>query len=126
MLYWLLTGRPPFAAETQIATAMQHVREAPPSPRSIRADVSRPLEAVILRTLEKDPDRRFDSAAELVLTGKAMQPDAVLWPENATDIDPFHDERVRTSIESLAAAATAAGGRALTMLPSGAISWMGR
>jgi len=65
LLYELVTGRPPFAAETQIATAMQHVREAPPSPRSIRADVPRPLEAVILRTLEKDPDRRFGSAAEL-------------------------------------------------------------
>jgi serine/threonine protein kinase len=65
LLYELVTGRPPFAAETQIATAMQHVREAPRSPRSIRADVPRPLEAAILRTLEKDPDRRFSSAGEL-------------------------------------------------------------
>jgi apolipoprotein N-acyltransferase len=33
--------------------------------------------------------------------GEEPQPDAVLWPENATDIDPFHDSRVRTGIESL-------------------------
>jgi eukaryotic-like serine/threonine-protein kinase len=64
LLYELLTGRPPFQAETQIATAMQHVREAPPRPRSIRADVPRALDAVIMRALEKDPDRRYRSAAE--------------------------------------------------------------
>ena len=33
--------------------------------------------------------------------GEVPQPDAVLWPENATDIDPFHDARVRGGIESL-------------------------
>ena len=36
--------------------------------------------------------------------GEAPQPDAVLWPENATDVDPYHDARVRNGIESLAAA----------------------
>ena len=35
--------------------------------------------------------------------GEVPRPDAVLWPENATDIDPFHDERVRGGIERLAA-----------------------
>jgi apolipoprotein N-acyltransferase len=38
-----------------------------------------------------------------VRSGEEPQPDAVLWPENATDIDPFHDERVRGRIESLSA-----------------------
>ena len=37
-----------------------------------------------------------------VRQGEVPQPDAVLWPENATDTDPFHDARVRTGIESLA------------------------
>ncbi len=55
VLYELLTGRPPFAAESQIATAMKHMREEPPPPRSIRAGVPRALEAVVLRTLAKDP-----------------------------------------------------------------------
>ncbi len=35
--------------------------------------------------------------------GEEPQPDAVLWPENATDVDPFHDQRVRAGIESLSA-----------------------
>ena len=35
--------------------------------------------------------------------GKVPKPDMVLWPENATDIDPFHDEYVRGQIEALSA-----------------------
>jgi apolipoprotein N-acyltransferase len=38
-----------------------------------------------------------------IQSGETPQPDAVLWPENATDIDPYHDARVRGQIESLSA-----------------------
>ena len=62
VLYELLTGRPPFSGETQVATAMQHLREEPPPPRSIRGGVPRGLENVILTALAKDPDDRFPSA----------------------------------------------------------------
>ncbi|MGH2787137.1 MAG: protein kinase domain-containing protein [Actinomycetota bacterium] len=65
LLYELVTGRPPFAADTQIATAMMHVREPPAPPRSIRADVPRTLDAVLMKALEKDPDHRYGSAAEM-------------------------------------------------------------
>ena len=65
VLYELLVGRPPFTAETQIATAMKHLKEPPPPLRSIRAGVPRPLEAVIMKALEKDPDRRFASAEDM-------------------------------------------------------------
>jgi apolipoprotein N-acyltransferase len=36
-----------------------------------------------------------------IRSGDEPQPDAVLWPENATDIDPYHDSTVRSAIESL-------------------------
>ena len=36
-----------------------------------------------------------------VAQGKVAQPDVVLWPENATDTDPFHDQPVRDQIEAL-------------------------
>jgi eukaryotic-like serine/threonine-protein kinase len=65
VLYELLTGRPPFSGETQVATAMQHLREEPPPPRSIRGGVPRGLESVILTALAKDPDDRFPSASAL-------------------------------------------------------------
>jgi len=65
VLYELVVGRPPFAGETQIATAMMHVNEAPPTPRSIRAGIPRPLESVIMKALEKEPGARFGSAEEM-------------------------------------------------------------
>ena len=65
VLYELAVGRPPFAGETQIATAMMHVKDPPPSLRSIRAGVPRPLEAVVMKALAKDPDSRFASAEEM-------------------------------------------------------------
>lgn len=65
VLYELLVGRPPFSGETQIATAMKHLKETPPPLRSIRAGVPRALEVVIMKALEKDPDRRFASAEEM-------------------------------------------------------------
>ncbi|MEA2485289.1 MAG: eukaryotic-like serine/threonine-protein kinase [Actinomycetota bacterium] len=65
VLYQLLLGRPPFAAETQIGTAMKHLQETPAPPRSIKAGIPKGLEAVILKSLEKQPDDRFSSAAEM-------------------------------------------------------------
>ena len=65
VLYELLTGRPPFAGDTPVATAMQHLREEPAPPRSIRGGIPRALESVILTALAKDPDERFSSARDL-------------------------------------------------------------
>jgi eukaryotic-like serine/threonine-protein kinase len=65
VLYELAVGRPPFDAETPIATAMKHLKEAPPPLRSVKAGVPKPLETVIMKALEKDPERRFASADEM-------------------------------------------------------------
>ena len=64
VLYEMLTGRVPFSADTPVATMYRHVNEDPPPPSSI-APVQPELEDVVMRCLEKDPKRRFASAAEL-------------------------------------------------------------
>ena len=64
VLYEMLTGRVPFRADTPIATMYRHVNEDAPPPSTI-APVQPELEDVVLRCLEKDPKRRFASAAEL-------------------------------------------------------------
>lgn len=65
LLYELLTGRPPFRDESHLATAMKHLREMPPPPRSLRADIDRTLEEVIMTALSKRPEDRFTSADEM-------------------------------------------------------------
>ena len=55
VLYELVCGRPPFVGRNDMATAMQHVKDAPPAPRSLRAGIARSLEVLILAALSKDP-----------------------------------------------------------------------
>ena len=62
LLYELLTGRPPFAGETAVATAYQHVSERPVKPSSINPKVSPALDQVVLRALAKDRFERYQSA----------------------------------------------------------------
>jgi serine/threonine-protein kinase len=65
ILYELLTGQRPFAA-TGRALIAQAVRTAePPQPREVRPGLDRPLEAIVLHCLEKQPARRYPSAAAL-------------------------------------------------------------
>ncbi|HEY7876546.1 MAG TPA: protein kinase [Actinomycetota bacterium] len=65
MLYELTVGRTPFTGETHIATAMKHIHEAPPPPRSVRGGIPRALDAAVLKALAKDPDDRYQSADDM-------------------------------------------------------------
>ncbi|HEY0277938.1 MAG TPA: PASTA domain-containing protein, partial [Solirubrobacterales bacterium] len=62
MLYEALTGRVPFEGESAVAVAMKQVSQMPQRPSSIQPRVSPPLDAVVMRALEKDPGQRFQSA----------------------------------------------------------------
>ena len=78
VLYELLTGRPPFQGETAVATAYQHVSEAPTPPSRINPAVTPALDAVVLHALAKDRFERFQTAGDFAhdldaaLTGKVV------------------------------------------------------
>ena len=66
VLFEVFTGRLPFAGEAPTAALIAHVQKQPPRPRSIAPALPAELEAVILRALEKDPARRWQTADEIV------------------------------------------------------------
>jgi hypothetical protein len=62
ILYELLTGRTPFAPNDLIAAIVLVQSEDAPSPRKFNPSIPRDLETIIIKCLERDPVRRYDSA----------------------------------------------------------------
>jgi tetratricopeptide (TPR) repeat protein len=65
ILYEILAGRPPFVGSDTTELLRQVVHEPPERPRAANPDAPKPLEAVCLKALAKDPAARYDSAMEL-------------------------------------------------------------
>src|SRR5215212_462391 len=66
VLYEMLTGMVPFAAEGALATAMKHLTELPRPPRERNASVPEAMDALVMELLSKDPEDRYPSAARLI------------------------------------------------------------
>ncbi len=65
ILYELITGRPPFRAESTLELVIQVLELDPIAPRLMNPKIPRDLETICLKCLAKDPRRRYSSAAEL-------------------------------------------------------------
>lgn len=101
ILYELSTGVPPFRGNRPIAVMMQHINATPTPPDLFNPTLSPALMHVILRCLEKDPNRRFPNvaslAAALVNALQAVPDDAILG--NASTI-PEPTKASRSSVST--------------------------
>ncbi|MFD4944530.1 protein kinase [Streptomyces sp. NPDC058239] len=65
LLYELLALRPPFTGETPLSVVYQHVQDIPVPPSEVLEAVPPELDGLVMRSLAKDPDDRFQSAEEM-------------------------------------------------------------
>lgn len=65
-MYEMVTNRVPFQAESPVAVAIQHIKEDCPSPKLINERVTESLEAIIMKATLKKPERRYQTAIEII------------------------------------------------------------
>ncbi|MGK2320812.1 Stk1 family PASTA domain-containing Ser/Thr kinase [Gordonia rhizosphera] len=91
VLFELLTGEPPFVGDSPIAVAHQHVHEDPRWPSSVREEIPRELDSVVLKAMSKNPANRYQSAAEMrsdlikVLAGGKPSAPMLMTDEDRTE-----------------------------------------
>lgn len=66
MLYEMLTGVKPFDAENPVAVALMHMQEKAKAPRDIVATIPEPLEEIVMHAMEREPERRYQSASQML------------------------------------------------------------
>jgi serine/threonine protein kinase/Flp pilus assembly protein TadD len=66
ILYEMVTGRVPFGGDTPLSVCMKHKTEKPPDPRKMEPQIPESLSRLILKCLEKDKEKRYQNAGELL------------------------------------------------------------
>jgi len=66
ILYEMVTGKVPFKGDTALSVAIKHKTQAPHDPKKLNPELSADLSRLILTCMEKDPERRYQTARELL------------------------------------------------------------
>lgn len=86
-LFEMLTGRVPFNGETTVAVAIKHIQEQMPSVREFVPEIPVSVEQIVKKCTQKSPDRRYQSAPELIedLKKSLISPDENFVKLDETD-----------------------------------------
>ncbi len=87
ILYVLTTGKFPFDGDTPVSVALQHVQKQPDNPRMVNDTVSVGMDQIVMKAMQKSPEKRFESAADMMKDIQAIKndPDTVFDYELSDD-----------------------------------------
>ena len=90
MLYELATKRVPFDGDSPVAVAMKHLKEDVILPSAINENISYGLESIIMKSIQKTPDKRYQSALQLIedLEDVLINPDLEIFMDTAEESSP--------------------------------------
>lgn len=86
VIYEMLTGQVPFKGENVVSIALKHLQETPVPVHELRPDVPPIVEAIVLKAMEKDPQKRFSSSQLIVEIHKAEK---MLFADDKAVDDPY-------------------------------------
>lgn len=66
MMFEMLTGKLPFDGDSPVTVALKQMQEEAAKPRDINPDIPEGLEEIVIRAMKKDPDLRYQTAAEML------------------------------------------------------------
>lgn len=107
MIYEIITGRPPFVADTAFEVVAQHLSDQPQPPSEVapRGWVTAELDAIVLKALAKDPADRYGSARELLEALEAGSR-AAKTEEAAAAAEDLDESAYDAAVEAFEAAAS--------------------
>ncbi|MDN5563085.1 MAG: Stk1 family PASTA domain-containing Ser/Thr kinase [Luteococcus sp.] len=117
LLYELLCGRPPFVGDSPVSVAYQHVREAPVPPSTLDPKLAPQMDAIVLKSLAKDPAQRYQDAREMrddiarLLAGQQVQA--------AVPAAPVAPTAVTTPLDQSSGATTVVAASSSSASPAG-------
>ncbi|MCA9675412.1 MAG: serine/threonine protein kinase [Kofleriaceae bacterium] len=95
IMYELATGQVPFSGTNYLSVISQVLNDDPVPPRQVRPELSEEFEAVVLRALEKDRERRYQSTDELLADVTALLDDPMRSTQRPRIVAPRRTRRGR-------------------------------
>ncbi len=87
VMYEMVTGRVPYNAENAISIAMMHIQQPVTAPKEIITDIPENINQIILKAMEKEPIKRYQTAKEMAKILSAIKEDSNYKVKVNNDID---------------------------------------
>lgn len=97
VLYEMLTNQKPFDSDNPVAVALMHSKDVAPAPSSINKDIPKGLEQIIIKAMEKEPSKRFQSASEMIQALQMFRKDPEIifdYSQESNEEDDTEEELV--------------------------------
>jgi eukaryotic-like serine/threonine-protein kinase len=129
VLFEMLTGAVPFTAPTPLAVAYRHVHDDVPAPGSQRAGISTDVDALVQRATAKDPNHRFQNAAEFLdaVRGADLSAPAAVSHAQGDESSQDHGSEAVAPMDDMPTTAVAVGAARTEMIaPAGSLATRAR
>lgn len=93
LMFEMLTGKLPFEADSPVSVAIKQIQSQPIQPRSLNPDIPKGLEEIIMKAMQKDAAKRYQSAEEMLFDIENFKRDPSIVFEYKYVYEPIHQQK---------------------------------